>query len=350
MATLELRDIADRLINSIEQLQQGVWFDEMQNSQDYPLANMARGSIGKEATGNQLAWRIGVGSTRVDGHHGLYEDFDLDRPDAMVKATAVWRFARQGTAIDMKEIDEGAVEQVIDDLETLRNNMWVHMVEDFENGAWQVPGTGNALMENGIPYYVVWNGTDGLTGVGSNASGDTVNVAGISTTTQTKWRNYAFTYTTANYDDLGKLLLSYIRQARWRPPVNVKGNTQMNRVIAMDVTTLNEWETVARSQNDQLGPDPLTMMDRSLLARTAPKWFPQLDDNAASGSNPVYVLNMDHLFPCFKRGWKFRELPPREQPKQRTAIGWEVHAAYNWKCTSRRRQIVGAKAEPFNDV
>ena len=50
MPTLHLDDIADRAINSLNQLQKGAWIDAMAAYQDVPLARVAH-TMGKETSG-----------------------------------------------------------------------------------------------------------------------------------------------------------------------------------------------------------------------------------------------------------------------------------------------------------
>lgn len=348
MATKRHTDVLDRLINSIEELQKGVWFDTMQDYQDYPMVRVAL-SMSKEKSGNKLAFRIGVGSENTDGHVGLYEDADVDRPDVMTKGNVEWVNHLKGFGIDERELDSpGDSEAVIDDLEVLRNDMWVNTCEDFELKAWQVPALSDKLLPNGIPYYVVWETSTAGKFTTNCPTGHTT-VAGITPTVQTKYANWTATYTNPTRDDLGKAVGRAIRKTHWRPPRNVRGDQKVRQAILMDLTTIEENEIMAANQNDQLGPDSQPMFNRSMIARVTPTWVPALDDQAAANSNPVYILNWAYLYPCFKRGWKFREYPPHRAAKQPSAVEVYNLSVYNYACPLRNRQAVVAKAAPFGE-
>lgn len=348
MATKRHTDIQDRVINSLKSLQKGEWFDTMQTYQDYPMVRVAM-TMGKEKSGNKLSFRLGVGSENEDGHSGLYEDFDVDRPNVMAEGSVDWVNHRKGFAIDEREIDPmQAPESLVDDLEVLRNNMWSQMADDIETKSFQVPAVNDKLLPNGIPYYVVWE--DSSAGkFTTNLPGSHTTVAGINPAVQTTYANFTATYVNATRDDLGLRVGRAIRQTDWRPPIKVRGDQKVTHSVYMDQTTIENNEIMAANQNDQLGVDTQPMYNRSMLARISPTWLPMLDDVAASGSNPVYIINHAYLYPCFKVGWKFREYPPRQAAKQPSAVEVYVLTTYNWACPLRNRQAVVAKSAPFGE-
>jgi hypothetical protein len=348
MATKRHTDVADRLINSLKSLQKGEWFDAMQTYQDYPMLRVAM-SMGKERSGNKLNFRIGVGSENEDGHSGLYEDFDVDRPDVMTEGSVQWVNHRKGFAIDERELDpRQAPEALVDDLEVLRNDMWVNTAEDFELKAFQVPALNDKLLPNGIPYWIPWEDSSAGTFT-SQLPGSHTTVAGIDPAVQTAYQNWTTTYVNANRDDLGLRMGRAIRKTKFRPPMKVRGDTKVTHAIYMDLTTIEECEIMAANQNDQLGADVQPMFGKSMMARIRPTWVPALDDQAAASSNPVYIINHAYLHPAFKPGWKFREYPPRQAAKQPSAVEVYNLSVYNWMCPLRNRQAVIAKQAPFGE-
>jgi len=349
MATKTYLDVADRVINSLKGLQKGEWFDAMQTLQDYPMVRVAM-TMGRERSGNQLSWRIGVGSENEDGHSGLYEDFDVDRPDVMTEGTLPWVNHRKGFAIDERELDpRQAPEALVDDLEVLRNNMWWQISDDFETKSMQVPAVNDKLLPSPIPYYVVWEDSSAGKFTARQPGNIHSKVAGIDMTVQTAYQNYSATYVNATRDDLGLRVSRAIRQTNWRPPMKTKGDERVTHAIYMDQTTIENNEIMSANQNDQLGPDSQPMFNRSMIARIQPTWLPVLDNEAASGSNPVYIINHAYLYPVFKTGWKFREFAPIQAAKQPTATEVYVFATYNWACPLRNRQAVVAIKAPFGE-
>jgi hypothetical protein len=348
MATKGYTDIADRIINSLKNLQKGEWYDTMQALQDYPMTRVAM-TMGKEKSGTKLSFRLGVGSENEDGHSGLYEDVDADRPDVMTEGTVDWRNHHKEFAIDMREIDPRQdPESLVDDLEVLRNNMWSQTAEDIETKSFQVPALSDKLLPMGIPYWIVWE--DSAAGkFTTNLPAGHSTVAGITPSVQTAYANFSATYVTATRDDLGMRIARGIRQTSWRPPMKVRGDQKVTHAIYMDQTTTEEHEQMAMDQNDQLGRDTQSMFRQSVIARVKPTWLPILDDQAAASSNPVYIVNHAYLYPCFKKGWKFREYPPHRAAKQPTAVEVYNFSVYNWACPLRNRQAVIAKAAPFGE-
>jgi len=348
MATKTYTDIQDRVINSLKSLQKGEWFDSMQTYQDYPMLRVAM-TMGREKSGKQLSFRIGVGSENEDGHSGLYEDFDVDRPDVMTEGTVDWRNHRKGFAIDERELDPMQdPESLVDDMEVLRNDMWSRTADDFELKSMQVPATSDKLLPFGIPYYVVWE--DSSAGkFTADLPGSHTAVAGIDPAVQTAYQNYTATYVNPTRDDLGRRVSRAIRQTNWRPPMNMRGDEKVTHAIYMTQETIENNEIMAANQNDQLGADTQPMLNRSMLARISPTWLPVLDGEAASGSNPVYIISHAYFYPVFKKGWKFREYPPRQAAKQPSAVEVYNLSVYNYACPLRNRQAVVAISAPFGE-
>jgi hypothetical protein len=129
----------------------------------------------------------------------------------------------------------------------------------------------------------------------------------------------------------------------------VRGDQKVTHAAYMDLETIENNEIMAANQNDQLGRDTQPMLDRSMISRITPTWAPVLDDVAASGSNPIYIINHAYLYPCFKKGWKFREYPPTQAAKQRTVVETHVFTVYQYSCQLRNRQAVLAKSAPFGE-
>ena len=348
MATKTYTDIQDRVINSLKSLQKGEWFDAMQTYQRYPMVEVAM-SMGKEKSGKQLSFRIGVGSENEDGHAGLYEDFDVDRPNVMTEGTLNWVNHRKGFAIDERELDPmAAPESLVDDLEVLRNDMWANACLDFELKSMQVPALGDKLLPVGIPYFVVWEDSAAGTFTTALPSGHTA-VAGIDPAVQTDYTNWACTYVNATRDDLGRRVSRAIRRTDWRPPMKVRGDEKVTHAIYVTEASVEANESMAANQNDQVGPDVQPMFNRSMMARIVPQWLPVLDDQAAADSDPIYIINHAYLKPVFKTGWKFREYPPKQAAKQPSAVEVYVLSVYQWACQLRNRQAVVAKSAPFGE-
>lgn len=350
MATLVHSAIQDRLINSVKSLQKGDWYDAMATQQDYPMLRMMM-SMGKEWAGNKLSYRIGVGSENEAGWVGLYEDFDLDRNSVMAEGSLDWRNLQKGFPIDLRELDSNKdPESLVSDVEVLRNDMYQHISDDIEGSYFQVPASSDKLMPMGIPYFVPWKDESSTNGAFTTQTPNGHStIAGIDPTVETAYRSWSDLYTNATRDDLGRKVSRAIRKTGWKPPPQTRGDEKTTHAIYMDLETIEENESMAANQNDQLGTDTQSMLNRSMMARIAPTWASVLDDNAASGSNPVYIINHAYLFPVFRKGWKFKEYPPVQAAKQQTVLEVTVHTVFNNACPLRNRQAVIAKSAPFGE-
>lgn len=350
MATLNMSDIADRAIASLKELNKGEWWQTISSLQSYPMMEIANSSLAKEKNGNKLSFRLAVPSTTADGHHGLYEDYDLDRPDLLTEGTLDWTNLRAGFAFDLRELDPaGAPEHVVDDMAVQHSNMYVELTEDFENAAWNVPALNDKLMPFGIPFWIVWSSAGAGTFTSDAPAGHTT-LAGINPSTQSTYRNWTDTYSQATRDDLGLRISRAIRKTNFRPPPKVKDVPSQTHRIYTNLTQIENLEKMAANQNDQLGMDAQPAFNSAMVARISPTWVPQIDENAASGSNPVYIVNHASLMPKFKSGWRFHHEAPRKAPKQPTVVETSVWATYNWCCANRRQQAVVAASAPFGET
>lgn len=354
MATINIEagDIPDLLISTLSDLQKGVWYQEFADIQDYPIARMLmEGGVGKEGSGRSCTFRMADDPGDADGHYGLYTDFDVDRGEHLVEGTVPWRHIRHGFAVDEHEVSMNSGEaQIVDDMDVQRSAMWQRLSNDIESGAWQVPSSADGLLERGIPYYVPWSSTALGTFNGSGLPAGHTSVAGITPSAHPKYVPYADTYTNPTKADLGVKLMKMIRQINFRPAPNVKAEQTGKNRMYMGNEVLQDLETLAANQNDQLGFDIGAAMDNTVLKRTPLMWVPQLDTSAAAAADPIYVINHSYLYPKFLKGWRFKEYPPAPLPKQRTAIGIEAHVTFNWVAPIRRRLGVIAKSAPFGEA
>lgn len=346
MATLEAGSINDLITLTLRNLGKGEWTDVMQALQDYPIMRtwLGGGRV-SEGRGYGLRWRIADKTQGGSGFVGLYEEDDVDRGDHVVEATAPWRNISRSFGIDHREVDMNAgPEELVDTVEMERNGMWVDAAEDFELGAWQVPGTSDTLLPYGIPYYVVYNATTGFNGGAPNSH---TTVAGINPTTRTRWKNYTAKYTNVTEDDLVSLMSSAFRKIRFRPPTNVKGETGETYSIYTDETTMKALEKLARERNDQMGFDLLVTQDSTMFKRVNMTWVPYLDDNAASGSNPIYMIGHNSFKVKVLAGWNGKQTGPKVAGKQHNVSETFLDWTFNFQCSNRRAQALLAKADPF---
>jgi hypothetical protein len=352
MATTVMTDIVDRTINSLKHLMKGKWDDAMATYQNYPLVKVLT-TMSREKSGNQISSRLGIGSEDVDGHHGLYEDKDYDRPEVMDEVFIGWRNLDKGFALDTRELDpRAAPEHVVDDMEVLVNNMWEQIATNIENKGFGVPSSSDKLLPHGIPYWVTWLSTAlGDFHGGAATGGGHSDVGGIDPAVVPEYQCYADTYADVTRTDLIAKIIKATRYTNWVPPLQTKGDQKASHAIYAQEATIAANEQQAEFQNDRLGFDTASATNSSMVGRIKMTWARALEDLAASGSLPVYIINHAHLYPCVKTGWMFwGKGSPKQAEKQPTVVLTYRYLMYNWFCTLRNRQAVIAKSAPFGET
>jgi hypothetical protein len=223
----------------------------------------------------------------------------------------------------------------------------------MEDEFWQMPSASTDKLEcYGVPYWVVYNATDGHTG--SNPSGHTSGAGGLDSDTYTRWKNYSATYTTVSKSDCIKLMRTAHRKIRFRSPVDIpdfrKGNGDQYRIYAGE-SVIADFEDLGEAQNENLGRDlapyqggrDISEMDGVLTFRRNPIiWVPKLDESGLTGqpTAPIYMLNFAWFYPVFLQGDYMRESEPAPAPHQHNT--WQIHVDLTWNvlCTDRRSQAV----------
>ena len=347
---IDAGDLADLLLSTLRDLAKGVWHQELANQQAYPIATMVMsGEMGQEGGGRGCTFRLMDEAGQEGGAYGLYTDYEVDRSEHGVEGTVPWRNYRHGYAKDTHELSmNSGAEEIYNEMEVEQASMWQRMADDIDTSALQVPSSSDKLQVRGWPYYIPWSSTAVGSFGGKVPAGHTT-VAGINPTDHPKYAAWADTYSSISASDFGVKIQKAIRFTKWRPAPNVKANSVGTSRLYGGQNLISGIETLAANQNDQLGFDIAATMDNSLIKRMPIQWIPALDTAAAANSDPCYMIDHKYLYPKFLRGWKFKVFPPKELPKQRTAVGTEVHVTYNWVAPRRRCHAVLAKSAPFGE-
>lgn len=348
-------DSLSMTVSTRDTLRPGEWFNELQALARYPTTEILMdGSIGKEWPGKKFTWRIADDPGTAKPRTAPYKTFTADNQNSLQQAEIHIRHGEETHGIDQSDLDMNSGEaQLVDEQELGMQQMYQRVCDSIEQHAWSVPASGNTLDEVGIPYYVSWNSTAAVGFNGSVPAGYST-VANIDPTTRTRYKNATGTYADFTHDDFGQKASDLFRLIDFRPGKKGKempGGTIDSLRVYMGDDSMTDYELMLVSQNDQLGSDGLSMYGRGLLKGITPIAVPQLNSDGtgtpASGSQPVYFINHNLLFPVFVPGWRFKEkmgdVPMSHQK------WWGIFWKFNWVGVSRRRQGVLAKSAPFGE-
>jgi len=280
-------------------------------------------------------------------HVGLMEEDTINQVDHLTNLQVDWVHATNNWSYDIREMAmNSGVARVQNVVRARELASQLQMALELEKSGWTIPSATNRKTAYGIPYWVVWNATDGFTG--GNPAGHTT-VAGIDVSVHTNFKNWAATYIAATFDDLIKKMKRMHRKIGFVSPVDADQlagpRGDQYRYYCND-TTYGEFEEAQRMQNDRLGPDVGQLNGMVVFKMSPVIWVAFLDDNMAAGSDPVYAINHGAFYPGVLEGQFFVRTGPMISAKQH--MQREVHrdVTYQFVCVDRRSCGVIAKSDP----
>lgn len=272
---------------------------------------------------------------------GMYQKDEVNVTDVMKSVKLDWRHTTTNYAWDRKELAmNGGESKIIDIMKVRRAAGLLSLANRMEDDFWSKPtNTADVLPINGIEYWVVKNST-----IGFNGGAPAGFPAGCGGLLHDHWKNYTGTYTNVSKEDLVKKLRTARRKTNFKSPIDLddyrKGTGQQYRCYANE-TTINDLETLAEKQNENLGVD-LAKMDGSVTIGKAPLLYvPKLDEDT---TNPLYLLDWSWIFPYFLKGEYMHESEPAIVSGQHTTYVVYIDLSWNLMFKDRRSQTVIYKA------
>ena len=215
-----------------------------------------------------------------------------------------------------------------------------HVEDQFFAAA---PASTDETEVHGLKYWVVSNSgsTPGFNGGAASGNSD---VAGLSPTTYSRWKNYTGIYTTVSKGDLVRKMRLAYKRIRFKSPVSIPdyrtGKGDRYRIY-MNEPTLTSWETLAENQNENLGKDLAPYDGNTVFKRNPIIWVPKLDDST-SPTNPVYMLDWSYIQPVFLSGDYLHEEKPAKKGDSHNTLVVHVDCTWNILFTNRRFHAVFA--------
>lgn len=257
-----------------------------------------------------------------------------------VRGSIPWRFSTTNYMFDRREKGMNSGEARIFDLIKLRREgsvaSWIELSEDtfFSKPA----DSTDDETPFGLDYWIV-----GATGTpsfqGGNPTGFSAGRADISSSTYTRFQNWAGVYTTISRADLVVKMREAAWQCGFKSPINLSeysGKSNFAYYTTYDVVAA--FETLLEGQNENLGNDVAAKDGMVKFRGNNIVAVPKLQrDNAAT--DPVYGIDWGTFKVVVKSGgWQY-EHPPITPSSRPNEVIIYVDFQYNFCCYDPRRNF-----------
>lgn len=356
MAVIELQDIPDFVAGTLRELGRPKIQQIAQRLQTYVvIGNWLKKDKVQFDEGSGIQRTLMNTLSRQARHVGVTHTVTVDIPTLIDQLQINWRHAHVPWAFTYQEVLMNSGRSLVFNVvKPRRLDALISMAEELEAKAWSSPSSTNKTEPYGIPYWIVYNATDGFNG--GAASGHTL-VAGVDLTTTPNFKNWSVTYTNVTKADLISKLRTAHRKCRWMSPVNVNDYRKSENAefrLYTNETRISALEDLGEAQNENLGRDLASVGTSGdvkyaeggqLVFRRHPIiWAPQLDDSSvfSSPANPVYGVDHSTFYPVCMVGDFFRETKPMQLQNQPNVFRVDMWISYNFLCVDRRRNFVAA--------
>lgn len=283
---------------------------------------------------------------QIDHNHsatavGLYESDGDAMIDTMIEGKTGPRHVNAHYAYDKRHpaFQRGGT-SIVDFVNTKYVAMMVSFYEYLESVLWGCPDAADTKTPFGISYWVTkgTNGQEGFYGLdptGYTATGR----ASITSSSQTRWRNYFADYDEVSSEDLVRKIDRGMMATQFRSVVDHSqpdlGAGKSGVYANLNTSLL--LKSVLEKRNMNLGNDLIGNVP--LLKGNQVEYVPTLD---ADTSNPVYVLDWRWLAIGVLSGWENNLTAPYMVPGKHLVSRVDLDATLNMVCTNLRKQMVFA--------
>lgn len=338
-------DIADLVATTLKDLGPGKFTDL---ASDYPDTVAMKRIIAKKKlkydSGYELQFSIMTDTNRSARNVGLGYTANVNIANVMTTGSIPWRHVTWNWAWERRAIAMNRnPSRILDLVKTQRLAAMGDAVKLFEYNLWRAPAVTDTETFYGIPVYVVKSNTATTTNDGFNGdvpSGWTA-VAGVSTTTYRRWKNYATQYTFVSKDDLIRKMRRGAVKTNFKPLVEDMPTYNMGNDLGWytNYSVIGTMEEILEAQNENLGKDIASMDGDVVFRRTPVEYVAELELDT---TNPIYGLNWGELFAGRLAGEWMVEQTFDKLPTQPTMGYTNVDCTLNVNCRNRRRQMVFA--------
>lgn len=344
--------LADLIITTLKELGRGNFNEIVTNYQEYVGFRDVVNAKTKAVEGGYAVQRnLMVGTSGNARWTGLYATESTAVTDVHKTISVPHRVAKTSYALDELEItmNSGQASRIVDLLISRRAAAMIDLAELVEQGIWDVPpSSSDTEKPHGFLYYLVYNASAGFNGGHPTGFSD---VAGLSSTSYPKWKNYTANYSAFSEDDLLDKWRTAFDLCHFMPPTNIpEYGVGMDWKWYTTQATKNEAVKFMRSQNDNLGIELATFNGTQFptFQGVPIQWVPSFNDTniIASGSEPIFGVNWRTFEVLSLPGWNMREQAPIRMQTQPTVRVVYVHTTVNMLCNNRRKNCLIAKSDP----
>lgn len=339
MATLTTDELADLVTTTQKNLGRGKWTDLSSDLQEYVA--MPKLMKEKKVTfdgGQGIQWNLLMNDNSQARNVGLMEVDQFNVVDGIKTANIPWRHSTTNYSVDGRAVSMNAASdtKIVDLVKVGRTQAWVALAKLMETNFWGKPtSSSDETTPYGIDYWVVKNATAGFNGGIPSGFSD---VAGLSPTTYTRWKNYTDQYTNITKPDCLAKIRQALTKTNFRPPVEMAQYATENKFgLYMNYDVLSALETLAENQNENLGNDLASKDGLVSIRRTLATYVPELDSDA---QDPIYGINWGAFNFVFLKGWYMKEEKAYQHPLIHTSVVTNVDLTYNMRCVDRRKLFI----------
>jgi len=349
----QLRDLIATTLSNLPKQK----FEVMWDNQDYEFCRIYQ----KERTvidgGTDIKRKVMLDNSG-NARYRRYADTDEPTVGAVMSTITVpWTQIGTNYSWDKLEIlHNKSAEGFINLMESKRVDALWALANKIEERAWKTPtSASDDLYPYGVPYYLNFLDDDATT-AGFNAKtiryqGGTTGTscAGIDANTESKWKNYAATYT-----DIDNALLKTFRKAfmeiGFKAPLFINdpsdASTAARRIYcgvdtAVDLQDLADQRDDKHSGKELLGNIRIDDASVVYINRVPVVRIPQLDSYTDpyqdSSCAPIYYVDFRKFQPVTHQGYWMEEGEPMNSRGQHTTFTVYLDGAHNNLCLNRRQ-------------
>jgi len=342
--------LADLIATTLKDLPKGQ-FEVMWDSQNYEFCQIYNSSRRQVDGGTSIQRNVVLDETGAARYRQM---FDTDTPTVeSIQRTIDVPWTQIGTnySWDVLEIkrNQNSAKGFINLMESRRMERMWGIAEEIEDRGWKTPVSAtNKLHPYGIPYYlnmlnagVTDGGFLGQTIRYQDLSTGTV-CAGLDAAVESKWRNYADTYTRVDNTLLRKLRKAFLL-TRFKAPPQVKAPGQDNpgsnvKIYcdadrAVEFMDLSDKRDDNNTQADLAGKALVQVEGATMFNRRPIVYIPQLDGVTYQ---PIYCVDWSKIQPIVQEGYWMVEGKPTTDRGQHTVFTVYLDGSHNNLCINRR--------------
>jgi len=360
MAGVKNADLIDLIATTLPQLPEQ-YFEVTWTNNDYEACRIYQRERMEVDGGTSIKRKVMFSPTGNARYRRLFDTDDPAVSDVMTEIDVPWCQIGTHYSWDILEIKRNAnsARGFIRLLETRRiDGLW-SLADLIEERFWKTPDSStDDLNPYGVPYYLNRVPEDGTTGgfVGTKVifqdGASSVTCAGVSTTTESKWANYADTYTKVDNALLESFRTAFMR-TKFKAPLIVNDPAQARNAAKRVYTgyqTIVKLQTLADARDDfHRGKDVLgnIRIDDGAtvyLNRLPVIYISQLDSVTSVQTSyvgttldPIYCVDFEKFIPYVQDGYWMEESEPMTDRTQHTTFTVFLDGSHNNLCVNRRQ-------------